>query len=114
MSGLLTISITDAAKQLGAPKAVIARVAEDNGLLIMFGNRKRIDPNDLPEIMELCRSKPRALASTAARKPESGSSATPDAGSARQALASAEKLKNLSRNTSPSETAPVVPLRQTK
>ncbi|WP_253949225.1 hypothetical protein [Mangrovicoccus sp. HB161399] len=114
MADPLTITIPEAAKRLGAPKAVVERVAADLGLLIVFGKRKKIDPNDLPEIMNACRSKPRALASTAGKIPASTSSATPAAGSAQQALATAERLKRLSPATSKNATAPVVPLRQTK
>lgn len=66
MPGALTITVADAASRLGFPKATTERVARDLGLLILAGNRKRIDPNDLPEIMDSCRSTPKAPASIAA------------------------------------------------
>ena len=110
----LTITVPEAAKRLGAPKAAVQRVAEDLGLLIYFGNRKRIDPNDLKEIMDSCRSTPKARASIAAKTPACGSSATPAEGTAQQALETAKMLKGHSRSTSQKETAHVVQLRQAK
>ncbi len=114
MTTPLTITIKEAAKALNAPKAVIERVADDMGLLIFFGNRKRIDPNDLPEIMQACRNKPKVHVSTSARTQGSTSSATPVEGIAQQALATAEKLKRRSGGTSRSGTAQPVPLRRSK
>ncbi len=79
MPAPLTITISEAAAALNAPKAAIERAVEAYGLVIPFGNRKRIDPNDVPEIMELCRNKPRNRASIVAQKLDSGSSVTPGA-----------------------------------
>lgn len=114
MAGCSTLSVKDAAKELGAPEATLARVAADLGLLIMFGNRKRIDPNDYKEIIDACRSKPKAPASISAKTPEFGSSVTRGAGKSQQALETAQKLKRLSGNTSQNATDPVVQLRQTQ
>lgn len=110
----LTLTIPEAAEALNAPKATIERVANDLGLLIYFGNRKRIDPKDLPELVNACRNTPKDRASTAARTRECGSSATPGGATAQQVLETAEKLKRLSANTCQTGTAPVVPLRQTR
>ena len=111
----LTVSVSEAAKMLGFPKQTTERVARDLGLLIMAGNRKRIDPNDLSEIIDGCRKKPKARACTQDEIPESGSSATPAAGTVQQALAISERLKGRSRSTSRNETGgQVVQLAQAK
>ena len=115
MSAALTISIADAAQRLGFPRQTTERVARDMGLLILAGNRKRIDPNDLPEIIEGCRNKPKVRASIAAATPESGSFATPAAETAQRAREIAARLKGRSPSTSPNATAaPVVPLPRAK
>lgn len=114
MASPITVTVKQAAQDIGAPIAVVERVAADLGLLIMFGNRKRVDPTDYQEIIDACRSKPKAPASISAKTPESGSSVTRGAGKSQQALETAQKLKKLSGNTSPNATAPVVPLRQTQ
>ena len=115
MTAPLTITVREAAERLAFPIATTERVARDLGLLIMAGNRKRIDPNDLPEIMNSCRSERKDRASTSARTQAFGSSATPDAGTVQQALGIAAKLKGRSRSTSPTATsAPVVPLSRAK
>ena len=112
MPGALTITVAEAARRLGFPKATTERVARDLGLLILAGNRKRIDPNDLSEIMDTCRNAPRDRASTSGRIPAFGSSATPAAASVQQALATAEMLKRPSPSTSPSGTARVAQIRR--
>ena len=108
----LTITIAEAAKRLGFPKATTERTAREHGLLILAGNRKRIDPNDLPEILNACRSTQRDRASTAAATRASGSSATPGAGTAQQALEIAAKLKKPSSNTSHKGTGQLVQLQR--
>ncbi len=100
----LTITIKEAAERLGAPRAVVQRVAADLGLLIQFGSRKRIDPNDLPEIMDACRSTPKGRASIGARTRVSTLSATPGAESVQQAHEIAERLKGRSPATLPPAT----------
>lgn len=77
----LTITVAQAAERLGLPKATTERVARDNGLLIVAGNRKRISPDDLPEILNLCRSEPKDRALCSARTLASSSSETPGAAS---------------------------------
>lgn len=114
MSTPLTITVPEAAERLGAPKTVVMRVAEDLGLLICFGNRKRINPNDLKEIMDSCRSTPKARASIAAKTPACGSSATQAEGTVQQALESAKLLKGSLPSTCQKETAPVAQLHRQK
>lgn len=108
----LTITIPEAAERLGWPKATTERAARDLGLLIMAGNRKRINPNDLPEIIDKCRSEPKDRAFISAKTPGFGSSATPGAATAQQALESAARLKKPLPNISQSETAQPAPIRQ--
>ena len=109
----LTITVKEAASRLGFPVATTERTARDLGLLIMAGNRKRIDPNDLPEIMDACRSTPRDRASTVAPTRASMSSATPAGGTVQQALETAARLRKPSPSTSPGATALPVPLHRT-
>ncbi len=93
MTAPLTVSIDDAAKALGAPKTVVQQVANDLGLLICFGSRKRIDPNDYQDIMDACRSTPKAPAYIAAPTQASISSETPEASKSQRAHETAQKLK---------------------
>ena len=109
---MLTITVREAAERLDFPVATTERIARDLGLLIMAGNRKRIDPNDLPEIMDACRSTPRDRASTGTQRPGSTSSATQVGGTAQQALEIAARLKKPSVTTSPQGTGQLVPLQQ--
>ncbi len=95
MAAPLTVSIDDAAKALGAPKTVVRRVAAELGLLICFGDRKRIDPNDYQDIMNACRNTPKAPASIAAPTQASISSETPEASNGQRAHETAQKLKGL-------------------
>ncbi len=95
MTDPLTVTIAVAAKDLGAPKTVVERVAKERGLLISFGNRKRINPEDYKEIIDACRSTPRALAFTAAPTQASISSETPEASNGQRAHEIAQELKKL-------------------
>lgn len=107
----LTITLPDAAEKLGFPLATTERVARDLGLLIFAGNRKRIDPNDLSEIMNACRSERKERASTSAKTRAYGSSETRAAETVQQARESAARLKRPSQPISRSATdALVVPL----
>lgn len=115
MADALTVTVKDAAKRLGFPVATTERIARDLGLLIMAGNRKRIDPADLLEIMNECRSERRDRASTSARTRASGSSATPAGATAQRARETVAKLKGRSGNTSRSgSAAPAAPLSRTR
>lgn len=111
----LTIKVKEAAEELGFPVATTERIARELGLLIMAGNRKRIDPNDLPEILDTCRNGPRVRDSINAKTQRSGSSEIPGAVTSQRARATAAKLKGRSQSTSQNATdAQVVPFNQAK
>ncbi|MDE0335627.1 MAG: helix-turn-helix domain-containing protein [Defluviicoccus sp.] len=111
MPRLLTID--EAAADLGVPRASLRTAAEEHGLLVRMGRVLRIDPDDIPELLKRCREKPKDPACTA-NETASGTSATMAASSSQRALATAEKLKGLSRGTSRKRTGPkaaVIPLK---
>ena len=97
--------LAEAAAEVGVPKGSLRTAAEQHGYLVRIGRALRIDPETLPELIKLCREQPQEHASTADVIPKSTSSATQDAGSTQRARETAEKLKQLSRGTSPKETA---------
>lgn len=103
------LSIPEAARELGVPKESLRRAADDHGMTIRVGRAVRLHPNDLEELIELCRVAPRVRASTGARQEQSGKSETA-APAFRPAQAAAQKLKARSQPTSPKKPAPVVPL----
>ena len=96
------LTIEKAAIELGVPPGSLRTAAQQHGFLVRIGRALRIDPNDIPELIDRCRDTPRdpdcIVAATAAAIT---SSATPEAGSPQRALAITEKLKELSRGTSP-------------
>ena len=110
MARLLTLD--EAAAELGIPRGSLRTAAQGHGLLVKMGRAVRIDPSDLPELIEKCRTQPKEPEFTAVRA-ESGSSVTPSEGTARRALETAERLKGLSRGTSRKGTDRVVPLPRT-
>ena len=110
----LTITVAEAAQRLGFPKATTERIARDLGLLILAGNRKRIHPDDLPEIMDTCRSAPRVPVSIATQRPASTLSETPAGATVQQAREAVARLKGRSPSTSATGTGGrVVPLTRT-
>lgn len=64
MARLLTID--EAAEQLGVPPGSLRTAAQRHGLLVKMGRAVRIDPDDLPELIDRCRDRPRDQDSTAA------------------------------------------------
>lgn len=115
MNRLLTLD--EAAGRLGVPKRGLRREAEAHGFLLRVGRAVRLQEDELKELMDRCRVKPKELDFTAAPTsvvPEPTKSATADDASAR-ALATADKLKKRSRATSPNgadpSPAPVIQLR---
>ena len=110
----LTVTIEQAARDLGAPKVFVRRLAEDLGLLIHYGSRKRIDPNDYQEILDACRNTPRVPVCTVAKTQVSTLSETQGAASVQRALETAEKLKRHSQTTSQNEKGQLVPLSRGK
>jgi len=112
MKGRL-LAVTEAAEILGVPAKSLLREAERHGHLIHVGRSVRIKETELEELIEKCRSQPKAPASSSAPEPDarpSGSSKTPASLSAARAQATAEMLKGLSRTTSPRKGGKVVPL----
>lgn len=112
MGNGLLLRIEEAAEKIGMPKQAVRNEAERHGLLIRMGRNLRLHPDDLEELVNLCRVVPKARASTGEREktaPTSGRSAT-EAPAFRPAQTAAAKLKAHSRSTSKGSTAPVVPL----
>jgi len=111
------LTIPEAAEQLGVGQAGLARVAKEHGFLIVIGRDRRIDADELGELLERCRCPPKVPASSCERERDerpstpSRTRVNPNAAPAR---ATAERLKSLSRNTSPKKTGQVVPLARTK
>jgi hypothetical protein len=108
----LTITVKEAADRLGFPIATTERVVRNLGLLIMAGNRKRVDPNDLPEIRDQCRNEPKARAYISGATRGSGLSGTPGEATVQQAREIAAKLKKPSPVISPKGTAQLVQLQR--
>ena len=107
MPRLLTIE--EASAELGVPKGSLKAAAQEHGFLVKMGRACRINPNDLPELIERCQEKPKDQGCTAARTgTASTSSATTTADSKQQALEIAEELKSRSRDTSRRKTNPPV------
>lgn len=103
------MKIPEAAEDLGVPISALETAAEEHGYLIRMGRAKRIDPEDLPELVKKCRVPRKVPASTAARTADNGSSSTARH-SVGQARRTADKLKRRSQPISPPETSQVVPL----
>ena len=60
------LSIDEAAAKLGIPPGSLRTAARRHGLLVKMGRAVRIDPDDLPELIDRCRDRPRDRDSTAA------------------------------------------------
>ena len=111
------LTFADAAQELGVPAKSLRAVADKHGKTVMIGRTPRLHPDDLGELIELCRCQPRALASSCESEKDARPSmpsrtrATP---SVQQAQGTADKLKSFSRITSPASSAKVVPLARTK
>ena len=111
MPRLLTID--EAAAKLGVPKGSLKTAAEAHGHLVRMGRAIRIDPESLPELIELCRGKPQERDSTNAVAASTRSATPPD--SSTRALEIAEKLKRRSPAISRNGTArPAAQLHQIK
>ena len=94
------VSIKDAAKDLGVPKAGLFSSAKRLGLLIYIGRSPRIDPNSYEELIQGCRVKPQVQDSISAPIMGFGSSGTRVAQTDQQARETAAMLKRPSRLTS--------------
>lgn len=108
----MLLTIKEAANRLGVPEQSLRKVADEKGMTIHIGRAVRLHPDDLSEIIDLCRAERKDRASTGAKGQTdrlSGKSgtATPDY---RPAQTAAAMLKRSSRTTSSGSTAQVVPL----
>lgn len=95
-------TIREAAQRLGVPESSLRKVADDFGKTIYIGRAVRLHPDDLPEIIDLCRAEPKAPACIGEREKTlrpSGKLGT-EASESRPARTAAAKLKRNSRNTS--------------
>lgn len=99
-----------AASELNIPRAALHREADRHGLLVRFGRSVRIDPATIPELIEKCRSAPKAPVSTGTRSRDAGSFETLADQKLQQAQQAAQRLKRGSRFTSQSGTGQVVRL----
>jgi len=105
----------EAAKRLGVPAAALREVAEAHGYLIQVGRAVRVREDELGEIIEKCRVKPRERVSTssdARAAPPSTSSGRQDEPTCPPARAISERLKRPSRPISSGTPAQPVPLRR--
>lgn len=113
-------TIDQAAAELNVGKGTIKTVlAEHPQFKIKMGREIRVNPDDLGEIIDACREKPKVPASTsdlpATAEQSNTSSSIPVASSVARAQRTSDKLKRLSSGTSKkSEGAPVVQLRRQK
>lgn len=111
------LDIKDAANQLGVPCEALRKVADEHRKTILIGRAVRLHPDDIPELLELCRVKPKdhactgANESTARRLGKSEIQASPQSRPARK---TAEKLKSSSKRTSPASAGQVVQFNRTK
>ena len=111
------LPVAEAAAMLGLPERGLREAAERHGHLVRVGRAVRIMESELGELLDKCRSQPKAqdCSSDAAQDARpSGSSKTRANPNAAQAQQIAERLKSSSRNTSQPGTAAVVPLGQRK
>ncbi len=72
------LRIEEAAEQMGVPARAVRAAAEAHGLLVRIGRAVRIEADQIPELIQKCRSAPKAPVSTGTTLKESGSSATPE------------------------------------
>lgn len=104
--------ISEVASALGLPNDSLKKISDKNGFTIQIGRTAFIKAEEVGELLETCRVKEKAPASTGAReKTESRSGKSEMARPAlRPAQAAATMLKNSSRNTSKGSTAQLVQL----
>lgn len=111
------LPIPEAAAILGLPERSLLRAAEQHGHLVRVGRALRLLESELPELIDKCRSQPKAHALScdpAPVAPPSGLSRTPANPNAAQAQRIADKLKASSRNTLAAKRGEVVPLARQK
>lgn len=111
------LKVEEAAKSLGVPIDSLRNAADTHGMTIKFGRAVRLHPNDLEELVELCRVNPKARASIGAKEKtltQSGKSATTGMLESRPAQTTANKLKRNSRSTSRASSGQVAHFPQRK
>ena len=108
----MLLTIKEAAGRLGVPEQSLRKVADDHGMTIRIGSAVRLHPDDLSEIIALCRGERKDRASIGAKgqtdRPSGKSGTAPI--ESRPAQTAAAMLKRSSRATSSASTAQVVPL----
>lgn len=106
------LKVEEAANMLGVPVASLRTVADNHGKTIRMGRAVRLHPDDIEELVSLCRVEPKGRASTGAKEATgrpSGKSAIQASPPSRPAQTAAMKLKSNSRNTSQGKTGQVAP-----
>ena len=108
------LRIEAAAEMLGVPVESLRNAADRHGKTIRIGRAVRLHPDDIKELLDLCRVETKAPVSTGAPAAASGKSATPAISGFQLASGAARKLKQKphSRSTSPAKGSRVVPFRQ--
>ena len=99
------LTVEEAAEQLGVPAGSLESAARRHGFIVKMGRAKRIDPDTLGRLIELCRENPPDQGSTGTASARSTTSARADDSSA-EAMQIAEKLRRPSRGTSQPRTGP--------
>lgn len=95
------LQIEEAARMIGVPVASLRRAADAHGKTIIMGRAVRLHPDDLEDLVDLCRVDPKAPDSTGDKTAKSGKSETPVPCQSRPAQDAAKKLKDNLRTTSP-------------
>lgn len=111
------LKIPEAAERLGVPQESLRAMADKHGKTIRIGRAVRLHPDDLGELIDLCRVAPKGRASTGEQSQggnRSGKSGTPEASQSRPARQAAKRLRERSKDTSRQNPAPVVPFPQRK
>ena len=107
------LTVDEAAAELGVPSSSLRNAARHHGLLVRIGRHVRVDPDDLPELIDRCRDQPRDRDSTAAPTAGTTLSGT-EIDSCALAHETAEKLKRHSRGTSPKRASSPARVRRIK
>lgn len=97
MARLLTLA--EAAERLGVPRGSLETAARKHGYIVRMGRARRIDPNDIEELVRKCRDTQKDHGCTATPT-ESGPSATMVGFSSQPVHETVAKLKALSRGSS--------------
>lgn len=105
----------DLAEMYGLPHRALLRIAREQGFLIRVGQAYRIRADEVGELLETCRDRPKVRASTSdagKAAPRLGSSRTQAASKSQPAQEAVNKLRQRLRSTSAGEPAQVVQLKR--